>query len=182
MSNPTIASRFDEIYRDTIKAVAAYVTAKCKHTADIGDILQETYMELYVVLQKRGAKYITNEKALVFRLAKQRLARYYSALEREANIVSLDTAGGENDDDFHVLSDSIQTEEFVVGQILVDTAEKWIQSKPEDTKKVFYLYYKMGLSIPQIAEALSLGESNVKNKLYRTLKEMRVLLDGKENV
>ena len=56
MSNPNIASRFDDIYDSTNQAVLAFITAKCKNTADISDIFQDTYMELYQVLIKRGAK------------------------------------------------------------------------------------------------------------------------------
>ena len=67
MLNPNIASRFDEIYNSTNKAVLAFITAKCGRTADIGDIFQETYMELYQILIKRGVEYVTNDKALVLR-------------------------------------------------------------------------------------------------------------------
>ncbi|MFQ9801920.1 MAG: sigma factor-like helix-turn-helix DNA-binding protein [Clostridia bacterium] len=35
------------------------------------------------------------------------------------------------------------------------------------------MYYSLDLTIPEIAKQLSMSESNVKNKLYRTLKEMR---------
>lgn len=37
---------------------------------------------MYRVLFKRGADYLINEKAFVLRLARQKLARYYSLLER----------------------------------------------------------------------------------------------------
>ena len=82
MSNPDTASRFDEIYNSTNKAVLAFITAKCGRIADVGDIFQETYMELYRLLDKRGTDYITNEKALVLRIAKRKVARYYSFLEQ----------------------------------------------------------------------------------------------------
>ena len=44
-------------------------------------------------------------------------------------------------------------------------------------KKVFYLFYDVGQTIPEIARALSMSESNVKHKLYRTLKELQTLLN-----
>ena len=52
----------------------------------------------------------------------------------------------------------------------------YIEQKPPDVKKIFYLFYNIGLSIPEIAGELSLSESGVKNKLYRTIKELRNLL------
>jgi DNA-directed RNA polymerase specialized sigma24 family protein len=44
-------------------------------------------------------------------------------------------------------------------------------------KKVFALFYEADLSIAKIAENLSISESNVKHKLYRTLKEIRSILE-----
>ena len=178
MSNPDTASRFDEIYNSTSKAVLAFITAKCRNTADVGDILQDTYMELYQVLIKRGAEYVTNEKAFVLRIAKQKLARYYSLLERLRLFVSM-TASNEDEEEVE-LSDfeasNFSMEDYAVNQDILDKARKFIQSKSEDIKKVFYLFYDVGLSIPEIAKSLSMSESSVKNKLYRTLKELQNVL------
>lgn len=178
MSNPNIASRFDEIYNSTNKAVLMFITSKCRHTADISDIFQDTYMELYQVLSRRGAEYITNDKAFVLRIAKQKLARYYTLLERLRFLISI-TATNEDEDevelsDFEI--DAFSVEDFAVNQIMLETAQQYIQQKPEDIKKTFYLFYDVGLSIPEISRALAISESNVKNKLYRTLKELRNLL------
>jgi RNA polymerase sigma-70 factor (ECF subfamily) len=59
---------------------------------------------------------------------------------------------------------------------MLDSAGQFLTTKPEDVQKIFYLMYDVGLSISEIAQALSISESNVKNKLYRTLKELRNLL------
>ena len=178
MSNPDAASRFDEIYNTTNKTVLAFITAKCGRTADIGDIFQDTYMELYKTLCKRGADYVTNEKALVLRIAKRRVARYYSLLERLRIFVSMSTTNvdGQEVDFSELEADAFLTEDFSVNYALLDTVQQFIGSKPEDVQKVFYLMYDVGLTIPEIAEALSINKSNVKNKLYRTLKELKDLL------
>ena len=178
MSNPNTALRFDDIYNSTDKAVLAYITAKCGRITDVGDIFQETYMELYRLLDKRGADYITNEKALVMRLAKQKISKHYSLMERLRIFVSMTAKNDEDDDvdlpDFEV--DGFLTEDLVVSNVMYDNALKFIRSKPEDVQKIFYLMYELGLTISEIAQALSMKESNVKNKLYRTLKELRNLI------
>ena len=178
MSNPNTAPRFDEIYDSTNKAVLAFVTAKCGSIADIGDIFQETYMELYKVLSKRGAEYITNEKALVMQLAKQKIARHYSLMERLKIFVSINSSNNNDEEvdlsDFE--ADDFLTEEFVVNNLMYETARQFIKSKPEVVQKVFYLMYDVGFTIPEIAQILSIKESSVKNKLYRTMKELRKLL------
>jgi RNA polymerase sigma-70 factor (ECF subfamily) len=177
MSNPNIASRFDDIYNSTNKAVLALITAKCGNTADISDIFQDTYMELYQVLIKRGVEHITSEKAFVLRIAKRKIARYYSLLSKLRTFISVNTVNEYEEEvdlsDFEINAFSI--EDHVVNQVLLENARQFIKSKPEDTKKVFYLFYDVGLSIPEIAVSLSMNESNVKNKLYRTIKELQEL-------
>ncbi len=62
-----------------------------------------------------------------------------------------------------------------------DAEKVWsyIKSKDLITAKVFYLYYVLGLKIAEIAQELEVTESNVKNKIYRTQKEIRKYL-GKD--
>ena len=178
MSNPNIASRFDDIYNSTNKAVLAFITAKCGRIADVGDVFQETYIELYKILNKRGADYVTNEKALVMRLARQKISKHYSLMERLRIFVSLISVNDNENEvdlsDFDV--DGFLTEDLAVDSIMYENIRQLIKSKPEDVQKVFYLMYEVGLTITEIAQALSLTESNVKNKLYRTLKELRKIL------
>ena len=180
--NPDITNKFNEIYDSTKKAVLMLITAKCGRTSQINDIFQDTYLELYQVLDRRGAEYVTNEKALVLRIAKRKIAKYYSLTQRLKIFVS---ATAKNEDgkevDFTELeADAFLTEEFVVNKMLLEDAQKFIKQKPEEVKKVFYLFYDMDLTIPEIAKLLGISESGVKNKLYRTLKELRKLLSEGE--
>lgn len=182
MPNPETVMRFDEIYDSTRKAVLAFITVKCGHTTDIADIFQETYMEVYQILCRRGTEYVTNEKALVMRVTKRKIARYYSLLERLRMFVSLSTvnADGENVElnDLHDYdADAFLTEDYAVDMVMLESVQKILKSKPEDVQKVFYLMYKADLTIPEIAKALSISESNVKNKLYRTIKDLRTILN-----
>ena len=174
MVDQNITARFDEIYSNTSKDILAFITAKCGNTADISDIVQDTYLELYKVLLKHGADYITNDKAFVTRIAKHKIARYYTLLQRLKNIVSLDNKAGEENFDI----DSFSLEDYAVDKVMLNQAREFILSKPEPVKKVFYLFYESGMSINEIAEMLCISESNVKNKLYRTLNELKQLLKG----
>ena len=178
MSNPDAASRFGEIYDSTNKAILAFITAKCGRTADINDIFQETYMELYKILNERGADYIKNEKAFVLRIAKRKVAKFYSLSERLKNFVSMSATNedGEEVDLSEFKADAFLTDDFTVNYAMLESVRQFICSKPEDVQKVFYLMYDVDLTIPEISKALSMSESNVKNKLYRTLKELRNLL------
>jgi len=178
MVDPNITSRFNEIYDSTYKIVLSYVTAKCGNTADIRDIMQDIYLELYQIIAKRGVDYIKDEKSLCLRIARQKLSRYYSLLERLKMFVPITTVSEDSEEvdisDFE--TDSFLTEDFVVNQVLLEDIRRFIEQKPQDVKKVFYLFYDVGNTIPEIARLLSMSESNVKHKIYRTLKELRTLL------
>lgn len=177
MSNTAIAARFDEIYNSTSKEALAFITARCGRTADISDIFQETYTDLYTLLIKRGTEYVTHERALVLRIAKRKLSKHYSFLERLKNFTSINYTKDNKEEDppEHEAAD-FSTEDFAVDHIMLENAKQLIKSKPEDVRKIFYLKYYMGLSIPEIAQMLFLNESTVKNKLYRTIKELRRVL------
>jgi len=178
MTDPTIASRFEEIYDETHKGVLTYITAKCGRTSDISDIFQDTYMELYQAIKRRGTNYIANNKAFVLRLAKQKLARYYSLQERLKIFVSANAVNedGENVDLSDFEADDFLTDDFAIDQATLSEAREYIYSQPEIVQKVFYLFYNVGLTIAEVSTALKISESQVKNKLYRTLKELRSLL------
>lgn len=172
---------FNEIYDSTNKAVLSFITAKCGNTADIHDIFQETYMEFYKLLNKRGVDYITNGKALIMRIARQKLARHYSLLDRLRLFVSLTKSiDGDYDDSIESEADSFNLEEFVVNQLMLEKAVAHIEAKPNDIQKIFYLYYFSGtggFTLAEIAKELKMSESNVKQKLYRTIKEIREIFN-----
>ena len=178
MSNQIAASRFDEIYMSTKSAILAFITAKCRRVDDVGDIFQDTYMELYRVLLKRGAEYVTHGKALVFRIARRKIAKYYSLLKRTNDTVSL-MAFDEDGDAFErpeADPEAFLTEDFTVNKMLLEDIVEHIRKKPQDVQKIFHLHYYIGLTIAETAKSLGISESNVKHKLYRTLDELRNLL------
>ncbi|MFD2171015.1 RNA polymerase sigma factor [Tumebacillus lipolyticus] len=168
---------FHEIYDSTNRKVLVYITAKCSNTADIIDIFQETYIELYSVITKRGENYIENKEAFVMKLARQKVYRYYSLLDRLKAVLPLTypIRDGEEFDIYGLDIQSFSVEDNIVNEALIEQVNTFLSSKPEVIKKIFYLFYQMELTIPEIATHLSMSESNVKNRLYRTLKELRQL-------
>ncbi|MCL2363423.1 MAG: RNA polymerase sigma factor [Defluviitaleaceae bacterium] len=175
-----IASYFDTIYNDTRKAVLALITAKCA-TDDIKDIFQETYMALYRTLAERGTDYVKDPQAFVRRIARNKIADHYTWRQRWKMHFS-QTAWDENSEADGVGTFGVQdaaafmTEDFANGLVMIEALRQWLTAKPERVQKTFYLIYEAGLTIPETAKALNQSESNVKNMLYRTLKELRQLL------
>jgi len=132
-------------------------------------------MEFYVIISKKGIKYIKNSEAILMKLARQKIYRNFSKSSRIKEQLLFLTHANHDDEYFFadLIKDEIWIEDSIVNNELIKEINLFLMQKPEIIKKIFYLYYYLELSIPEIAKALSLGESNVKNKLYRTLKELR---------
>jgi RNA polymerase sigma factor (sigma-70 family) len=180
MSDPTVMSRFNEIYDSTYKSVMLYIASKCSNAADIGDIAQEVYIDVYETLRKRGVGYARSDRAVVMKIAQRKLSQHYSRMERMKMFVPLHVASEDGDEallpELEAEVDAFRIEDYVIDQMMADSARRIIKHKPEDVKRVLYMFYDLGLTIAEIAKALSMSESNVKHKIYRTLSELRELL------
>ena len=177
MVDQNTTTLFNEIYDSTNRKVLVYITAKCGSPSDIHDIFQETYMELYSVLVRKGPGYIQNGEAFVMRIAKQKLSRYYSLTARLKSLLPLSgsSADAEGDPPEDLELNSYSIDEQICSRDLTAKIYDVLSTKSPEIRKIFYLYYNLDLTISEIASQLSMTESNVKNKLYRTLKELRKL-------
>lgn len=176
MEDKSVVVRFNEIYDSTSRAVLLFVTAKCPSVFDAQDIVQDTYLEVYRLLEKRGADYIKNDRAIVLKIARQKLYKYYTAAERLKMLFSSSVDENEPElSDFD--AEAFCAEDFAVDAAALSEIKALIQNKPQDTKRVFYLFYGLDFTIPEIAKALNISQSNVKHKLYRTVAEIRKALN-----
>ena len=66
-----------------------------------------------------------------------------------------------------------------IGDRSVAKVWKYLKQKDLITAKIFYLYFAVDLKITEISKDLELNESNIKNRIYRTLKELKRYL-GKD--
>ena len=57
-------------------------------------------------------------------------------------------------------------------KLLCDSIWKYLKDKDSLTLKIFILYFNKDLKIKDIANILKVNESTVKNRLYRTMKEI----------
>ncbi len=82
-----------------------------------------------------------------------------------------------NDKDIELidtLEDAMNINEIIIQIDNWNTIWKYIKSKKnQDIPKVFYLYYKLELSIKEISKELNTSESYIKHLIYRTLHELQ---------
>lgn len=184
MVDQNLISLFNAIYDATNRKILGFITAKCGNTSDISDIFQDTYMELYAVIVKRGLDYIANSEAFVMRIARQKVYRHYSLLARLKFAVPLSVAD-EDGNEINIAdleSDDCSLDISMLNSALLAEIRSALSAKPQIVQKIFLMRYSLDLTIPEIAELLSVGESYVKNKLYRTINELRELYVGKDGI
>ncbi|MBR6708261.1 MAG: sigma-70 family RNA polymerase sigma factor [Clostridia bacterium] len=173
-----IASVFQTIYDRTYRQTAAQIIARCRQSADAGDINQEVYLEFYRILQRKGANYIKSPNALLQRLIRQKLARYYRALGHRREVQETPQEDGTVIAQADI--DALSVEEIAVEREVLEWTDRYLAAKGEPVRKIFHLYYRLNLSVPQIARLLGRSESDVKNRLYRTLNEIRTYWKGED--
>ena len=151
----TTDERFRQIYDSTYRQTAARILAKSRQSADAADLIQEVYLEVYAILQ-----------------------RYYRTMSRRQEVY--DTSSEEEItaelEDIHALS----VEEIAADREVLLWTDRYLQKRGEEVRKIFHLYYRFGMTLPEIARLLGRTESDVKNKLYRTLKEISTYWKGEE--
>lgn len=162
-------AKFNKVYDETFASLKRFVASKCSNPFDIGDILQDTYTDYYRVLTKKGISYIENDADYLFRIAKRKLAKYYSLMQRLRDIFPLP----DQDDDYPGLADPCGVEEAVISSAETERILKKIKALPEDTQKLIYLCFNENMSLESISKETGLPLHTVKNKIYRGLKKIR---------
>lgn len=163
--------RFEDIYKSTYHSTLRFIICKCQNINDTNDILQETYLELYKILNKKEIEDM-NLEVYVIRIADYKVKKYYSLLQklRYKQLLSRN----ESDKEYIDIQDDIDIEELISSKSLCDEIWEFVKDKGGVVSKVFYLRFSEELAIKEIAETLEINESQVKNHLYRVLKEIKM--------
>ena len=171
---------FEQIYEETHLKLYAFLYAKCPTAEDAADLLQETYLEYIKADRRHGPGYIEEPVAFLTWIAKKKLAKAYG--NRKIIPLSLDEeidCGGSLAD---TLIDETNTEWTALTKAQAEQIWRFLEKKGPVTLKIFTLFYRGGYKIKEIAEIMELSESQVKNKLYRTLKELRETYAKEESI
>lgn len=172
MTSQSNLYKFNDIYDKTSLDLLKYVIVKCHNINDANDIIQETYLELWNIINKKGLSDI-NIKSYLIGIANNKIKKHYTLLQKIKTISIFE----KNDKDIELidlLEDKINIENFIIQKDNWITIWQFIKSqKNQDIPKAFYLYYKLELSIKEISKELKVSESYIKNLIYRTLKELQ---------
>ena len=171
MASQINLEKFNDIYDKTYSDVMKYVIVKCHNINDANDIIQDVYFELWKILNKKEVVE-TNIKSFLIGIAINKIKKHYSIVQRFKTISFFDKDFNDIELIDNIKSD-IDIEDLVVKSDDWNKVWKYLKNKKnQDIPKVFYLYYKLGLSLKEISNELDKSESYIKNLIYRTLKEL----------
>lgn len=169
LTDATLEEKMTQIYSDTYDRVLHYVVRKCKNPSDIPDIMQNTYMKFYKRLKK--CEDIKNPEHYLLKIAKGEVCGHYRTWYAEVKNVPLFSK--DEEDDFGDIEKELQCE--LQGNDTEICDELWDTIKSGDplTLRIFILYFEYDEKIDDISKILHVNPSTVKNRLYRTLKQVR---------
>ena len=172
MASQINLSKFNDIYDKTNKDLLKYIIIKCHNINDTKDIIQDTYLELWRILNKKDLVE-DNLKSYLIGIANNKIKKYYKK-NWTLKTISLFTKDNNDLELINTIEDKININDLVIKQDVWDRVWKYIKDKKnQDIPKVFYLYYELDLTIKEIANLLSKTESYIKHLIYRTLKELQ---------
>ncbi len=164
--------KFNEIYDKTHLDLLKYVVIKCHNINETNDIIQEIYLELWNILNKKELSDI-NIKSYLIGIANNKIKKHYTLLQKLKTVSLFET----NDKDIEligIIKDDVSIDDIIIKEDNWNTIWKYIKSKKnQDIPKIFYLHYKLELSIKEISNYLNSSESYIKNLIYRTLHELQ---------
>ena len=174
---------FEELYEQTYKDILRYAVCNCSNIEDVKDIVQTIYLEVLKKLKKDASFKIT--KQYIFGIAKNKINSYYR-FNYKAKIVSL-FSNKNNEKEIELIDnipDEFDLQAYLINKNNVEIIWNFLKKKKVIIFKIFYLYYYCNLKIKDIAKTLNISEANVKNYLYRTLKELASFMKygGENNV
>lgn len=163
---------FIELYDETYDNVCKYIISRCSNTDDVFDIVQNTYLHLYKIISK--GRHLERPVDYIFKIAKNEIFKHYRFISKRGATVSFDA---EKNEESQV--NSLQLETLLTAEApndsYIDLKEIWsyIENLDDITFKIFVLHFQFDEKLTDIAKRLNISESNVKNRLYRTIKKIQ---------
>lgn len=160
-------SALAELYHETKSAIYGFSLSLTKNAADSEDIMQETYLKIWANADSYKAKgtpmawILTITKNLAF--MKLREKKRHQDLEPE-----------QWDMEFHIPDSAGNTED----RHLLEAALNMLS---EEERQIILLHAISGLKFREIGELVGIPLSTVLSKYHRSLKKLRLYIEGVES-
>ena len=156
---------FNRVYNATRDALLRWLIPRVRSSADVEDLMQETYRKL---CRKLGGHGIREPEKYVFGIAKHELARFYrhKAVEETYEAPLTDQLPDEG----------IEPEDIVLDREAERELWDLVKTEPLLSYQAFTLYDGFSVPTDEIAKELGLSEDAVRKRLGRTRARLRAQL------
>lgn len=175
MGDYALDTYFNSVYDETIKAVSRFVVSKCGNILDSEDILQNIYARFYQRISKKGYSDIDSPEAFLINIAKFECKTYFGVIKKHSKSQSF---GDFSDEQMVAVEAEMSAtqknlEDVLCNEMMARQIFEDIANTDEVTGKIFYLHFVCDMKLDEVAKALDMNLSSVKNKLYRTLERQK---------
>jgi RNA polymerase sigma-70 factor (family 1) len=155
---------FRTLYDLYVDRISAYIYKLCKSGTATEEIVQEIFIKLW--LNRTSMEEIAVPEAYLFSMARNKTIDYLRHLAKESGLISL-LSGQLSSINYNDIED--QLDAAALQQLITSALDQLSDQK----KKIFRLSKVEGFSHDEIAEAMHLSKSTVKNHLSETLHYLR---------
>lgn len=175
MGSNALDAYFNSVYSETFSSVSRYVVSKCGSVQESEDILQNIYARFYQRISKKGYEDIENAEAFVINIAKFECKNYFGFIKKHSVSTSFSDFSEEQ---MVAVEAEMSSEQKSLEDVLCNTlvARQIFEDIAKDDPvigKIFYLHFVCDMKLDDVAKALELNLSTVKNKLYRTIERQK---------
>ncbi len=173
--NQDINSYFNSVYDDTIKSVTRFIVSKCGNFEDAEDMVQNVYTRFYQRISQKGYEDIESPEAFLINIAKFECKTYFSVKKKNEKVSSFADYSEEEMVNIEAQMSKPQKslEDVMCNKLLAKKIFDDIVNTDEMTGQIFYLHFVCDMKLEDVATALDVKLSTVKNKLYRTIERLR---------
>jgi RNA polymerase sigma-70 factor (ECF subfamily) len=170
--NKNPAEGLREVINQYGRLLSVVVSRILKNPQDTEECIADTIVDLWKNIHK--LKKSDSLKGYLLCIARNNAINRYNKLKREYSFYSSDS-GDLNEE---IASDE-DVELSVIQKESMEELHKLIMTLSEPNREIFIRKYYLFESVKEIAEKLELTDIQVKDKLYRSRKHIRKLLDKK---
>jgi RNA polymerase sigma-70 factor, ECF subfamily len=165
MNNPQDTIDFEAIFLKEVRPLGQYVSMRVSNQDDAQDVAAEAMCQT-IAYCKRGETTVKNPRALLYKIARNRLADYYESRTVRATEISLEDAPQLEAP--HPVDDTVALREDVriVRSALTELNDAY--------REVITLHAIVGLSIGEIADMMEKRPATIRMTLMRARRAIRL--------
>ncbi len=166
---------FNSVYESTVKSVSRFVVSKCGNFEDAQDIIQNVYTRFFKRITDKGHEDIESPEAFLINIAKYECRTYFSGKKKSEK---LSLFSDYTEEEMTAIEREMSTpkeklDDLLCNKLVAKQIFEDIMKSDELTGQIFYLHFACDMKLEDVAQALDIKLSTVKNRLYRTIEKQK---------